>query len=236
MAQWWELAIPAGGTLAAAISAGWITSVYQKRNGERLLRIQASENEKARQDQLSRDRESREAEHRRERENRTHDIRRDTYIEFWRSSHDLTLKKRNVEKQKKILNDIPDDEGHAQERKVATARLEEAKEEVTKVTERQVEALTHIIFLGSVGMQQASQCWIEARERGADKAELRAFEGAFVASANYELSDPDPIIELREFHLKSLKMYLRQAGRPIPSWAEQKYPSPFTPPNPEKSS
>ncbi|MBM0277511.1 hypothetical protein [Micromonospora tarensis] len=233
MAQWWELAIPAGGTLAAAISAGWITSSYQKRNGERLLRIQASENEKARQDQLSRDREFREAEHGRERENRTHDIRRDTYIEFWRSSKLLASKRTDIEKLKQLINDIPDKEEHAQKRETVAARLQEAKEAANKASERQIEALTHIIFLGSVGIQQASQCWIEARDRGADEVELRAFEAAFVASANYELSDPNPIMNLREFHFKLLKRYLSQAGRTVPSWVEGNDPLPLTPPNPE---
>ncbi|MER7891710.1 hypothetical protein ABTX15_17975 [Micromonospora sp. NPDC094482] len=221
MARWWELAIPAGSTLAAAVSAGWITAAYQKKNGERLLRLQAEENEKARQAQLDHEKATQREELRKEREARTHEARKSAYIEFWRLSKKLTSQSNMVENLRSQVGLLPADAEYNQEQIALMERFKSELQAQLDLTDSQIESMTQIVFLGSRGMHQASRAWIESQRKGLHPEDLRLFEAAYVAAANYELSDPNPTMDVRQFHWESLELYAKTAGRQLPEWAEE---------------
>ncbi|MGN9774434.1 hypothetical protein ACTMS0_01430 [Micromonospora sp. H33] len=218
MAQWWELAIPAGSTLAAAISTGWITASFQKRNGERLLRLQAEENEKARQVQIEHDKAIRVEELRKAREARTHEERKSSYVEFWTLSRELKLQEVRVQEIHERIDALVAEPGGTEQSEELAESLKtfaEESEAFRDLIDRQISAMTSIIFVGSPAMQRAGRLWVDARNRGADTKELELFESAFCATANYELSEPNQTMDLMDFYWKSLDLYFKNAGRSL---------------------
>ncbi|NHO83467.1 hypothetical protein [Micromonospora sp. CMU55-4] len=188
MAQWWELAIPAGGTLIGTLSAGWLGAVYQRRNSERLLDRQAQESERARLATSKEAEKVRNFEAEKEREARNHGERKQAYIGLWQALYDeerLTGKQRRLADQYQALKSQSDADADA---------LNKAHQEFTKATENLIEAkeaaigaLTSLLFCAPSCMHSIATNMRRAR-LAMDEKERERWQAIFTVVANYDLN------------------------------------------------
>ncbi|MFC8518182.1 hypothetical protein [Streptomyces sp. NPDC057257] len=189
--QWWQLAIPAGSSLAGA----WVGALLQARNGLNQLKEQNREADRVRAEQAEESAQVRSEERAQTLELRIIDEKRTAYASFMRLSDeivDAAAKRDRAQERWDRLEPLAPEERPFDEWKEAIEDLQTDTQNLVDLSERLLDVAYTIYFLAPSEINAIVYQWTEERRTGADKTKLGKLARKFRAAARKDLGIQDP--------------------------------------------
>jgi hypothetical protein len=188
MAQWWELAIPAGITLIGTLSAGLLGAGYQRRSSERLLRMKAEEDAKVRREQADEAAHTRRLEVVKEKQAQSFKERFEAYRDFITAPRAIERLEQVADSRRRQVDKDVGLVAEPEKRMRSLNNLIETLSELDAVRHQLVGAYDRIMFLGSPRLVAIAQVLSRARLEHAGKRAIDSLEVAFIHAANRDLN------------------------------------------------